>query len=302
MKTKLTEKCFKGMDGAYAAMFTPYGKDGKVSVETIGRLVEHGIGNGLTGFYITGTTGEWWLLSQEERKTVMRATVEAVKGRAKVIAHVGANCTDDSVALAKYAADIGIDWISSLAPQLYRKSFEGAMYHYRKVSEATDLPFMVYSMDAALNPERDVRMFDLKNVKGIKYTGRDYFAAQCLKRKVDRETIWFAGCDEQLLCGLSLGNVFAGGIGSSYNIIPGHYARICALAKKGDLKSAAKWQDEANQVVELMIENDNWTYRKLMMKRHGIDCGPFRKPFEPVSPAAERAFLKRFDRLLKSFR
>ena len=300
--TKLTEKCFKGMNGAYAALFTPYDGKGRVNPEMIERIVDYGIRNGLNGFYLTGTTGEWWLLTPEERMLVMDSAVKAAKGRCKLIAHIGANCTDDSVALARHAAKVGIDWISSVTPQLYSTSFEATCYHYKTIAAATDLPFMAYSFGSVLVPERDVRLFDIKNVKGIKYTGRDYYAAQCLKRKLDKETIWFAGCDEQFLCGLSLGNVFAGGIGSSYNIIPGHYARICALAKKGDLKSAAKWQDEANQVVELMIENDNWTYRKLMMKRHGIDCGPFRKPFEPVPAAAERAFLKRFDRLMKSFR
>ena len=66
----------------------------------IEKIVDYGIGNGLNGFYLTGTTGEWWLLSLDERKLVMDAAVKASKGRCKLIAHVGANCTDDSVALA----------------------------------------------------------------------------------------------------------------------------------------------------------------------------------------------------------
>ena len=297
MNTKLTEKCFKGMAGAYAALFTPYDEKGRVNPEMIARIMDYGIRNGLNGFYLTGTTGEWWLLSMDERKLVMDAAVRAARGRCKLIAHVGANCTDDSVALARHAAKIGIDWISSITPQLYRNSFDAAYYHYKTITAATDLPFMVYSMGSALVPGRDVRFFDLKNVKGIKYTGRDYYSAQCHKRRLDKETIWFAGCDEQLLCGLALGNVFSGGIGTTYNIIPRHFARICELAAKGDFKAAAKWQDEANRVVELMIESDNWSYRKAMMKRIGFDCGPYRRPFEPLTAAQERAYLKRFAKL-----
>ena len=293
MTTHLTEKCFKGMGGAYAALFTPYDEKGRVNPEMIGKIVDYGIRNGLNGFYLTGTTGEWWLLSLDERREVMDAAVKAAKGRCKLIAHIGANRTDDSVVLAKHAAKVGIDWISSITPQLYRNSFDAAYYHYRTITAATDLPFMVYSMGSALVPERDIRFFDLKNVKGIKYTGRDYYAAQCLKRRLDKETIWFAGCDEQLLCGLALGNVFSGGIGTTYNIIPRHFAKICELAAKNDFKSAAKWQDEANRVVRLMIESDNWSYRKAMMKLVGIDVGPYRAPFEKLTPAQERAFLKR---------
>ena len=297
MNTKLTEKCFKGMSGAYAAMFTPFDAKYRVNEEMIERIVDYGIRNGLNGFYLTGTSGEWWLLSLEERKQVFATAVKAAKGRCKLIAHVGANCTDDSVLLAKHAAKVGIDWISSVTPQLYRTSFDAAYYHYKTITSATDLPFMVYSFGSALVPDRDIRLFDLKNVKGIKYTGRDYYAAQCLKRRLDKETIWFAGCDEQLLCGLALGNVFSGGIGTTYNIIPRHFAKICELAAKGDFAAAAKWQDEANQVVELMIESDNWSYRKAMMTFVGLDCGPYRKPFEPLSAAQYRAYAKRFAKL-----
>lgn len=293
MNIKLTESCFKGMSGAYAALFTPYDKKGQVNPEMIEKIINRGIDNGLRGFYLTGSTGEWWLLSNEERMRVYDSAVKAARGRCKLIAHVGANCTDDSVILAKYAAKVGIDWVSSIAPQLYRKSFDAAYYHYKAISEATDLPFMIYSIGADLIPDRDIHFFDIKNVKGIKYTGRDYYAAQCLKRRLDKETIWFAGCDEQLLCGLALGNVFSGGIGTTYNIIPGHFANIYKYASKGDFKTAAKWQDEANQVVELMISSDNWSYRKAMMKYIGLDCGCCRKPFEPLTVAQYKSFEKK---------
>lgn len=294
MDTHLTESCFRKMGGAYAALFTPYDAQGHVNPEMIAKVIDYGLANGLNGFYLTGTTGEWWLLSLEERKLVMEAAVRATRGRCKLIAHVGANRTGDAVVLARHAAKVGIDWISSITPQLYRTSFDAAYYHYKTIAAATDLPFLVYSMGSALVPERDVHLFDLPNVKGIKYTGRDYFAAQCLKRRLGKETIWFAGCDEQLLCGLALGNVFSGGIGTTYNIIPRHFADICRLAAKGDFRAAAKVQDEANRVVELMIESDNWSYRKAMMKFIGLDCGWFRRPFEPLTAAQYRAYARRF--------
>ena len=292
----MLEECFKGMGGAYAAMFTPFDAKGRVDPEMVARIMDYGYANGLNGFYLTGTTGEWWLLSTDERKQVYAAAAKANRGRGKLIAHVGANRTDDSVELARHAADIGIDWVSSITPQLYRNTFDAAMYHYRTIATATDLPFMVYSMGAALVPERDIRLFSIPNVKGMKYTGRDYYAAQRLKRVLDgrKETIWFAGCDEQLLCGLALGNVFSGGIGTTYNIIPRHFAQICALAAKDRFREAAKWQDEANRVVELMIESDNWSYRKAMMKYIGLDCGWYRKPFEPLTPKQYRAYARRF--------
>ena len=78
---------------------------------------------------------------------------------------------------------------------------------------------------------------------------------------------------------------------------PKHFAKICELAAKGDFRAAAKWQDEANQVVELMIESDNWSYRKAMMKFVGLDCGSYRKPFEPLTSAQYASYAKRFAKL-----
>lgn len=294
MSLSLEGKEFQNMNGAYAAMFTPFTADNRVNPEMIERIIEFGLANGLRGFYLTGSTGEGFLLNEAERKLVMETAVRANKGRGKLIAHVGCLATDDAVTLARYAAEIGIDWVSSVAPVYFGQSFEAAFRHYQRISEATDLPFMVYSIGQALVPERDVRFFDLKNVKGIKYTGRDYYAAQCLKRKLGKEVIFFAGCDEQLLCGLALGNVFSGGIGTTYNIIPKHFAQICALAEKGDFTAAARYQEEANRVVELMIEDENWSTRKAMMRYIGLDCGAYRYPYAPLTEEQYQAFAARF--------
>ena len=280
--------------GAYAAMITPFTKDDKVNEGAIEQLIEYGLAGGLAGFYLTGSTGEGLLMSVTERKQVYRRAVKAAKGRCKLIAHVGAVRTEDSIALARYAADIGCDWISSVAPVYFGQTFEAQYRHYKDISEATNLPFMVYCFRSSLVPERDARLFDLKNVKGMKYTGSDYFAVQCLKRKLDKEAVFFAGRDEQFACAMALGNVFSGAIGTSQNFIPRHFANIYDCCMRNDFAAAAKWQDEANRFVELLISNENWSTWKAMMKHVGIDCGAARKPYAPLSAAEERKWIKRF--------
>ena len=288
------QKRSDGMGGAYAAMITPFTRDNKVNEEAIGQLIEYGLAGGLAGFYLTGSTGEGMMMSVKERKQVYRCAVKAAKGRCKLIAQVGAVCTDDSIELARYAADVGCDWTSSVAPVFFGQSFEAQYRHYKAISEATDLPFMAYCFRSELVPERDVRLFALKNVRGMKYTGSDYFAVQCLKRRLDKDVIFFAGRDEQFACAMALGNVFSGAIGTSQNFIPRHFANIYDCCLRNDFAAAAKWQDEANRFVELLISNENWSTRKAMMKHVGIDCGAARKPYAPLTPAEERKWIKRF--------
>ena len=283
-----------GMGGVYSAMITPFTKDDKVNEDAIEQLVEYGLKGGLKGFYLTGSTGEGMLMTVEERKQVFRRAVKAAKGRCKLIAHVGAVRTDDAVELARYAADVGCDWVSSVAPVFFGQTFEAQYRHYKAISEATDLPFMAYCFRASLVPDRDARLFDLKNVKGMKYTGSDYFAVQSLRRKLDKEVLFFAGRDEQFACAMALGDVFCGAIGTSQNFIPRHFANIYDACVRNDFAAAAKWQDEANRFVELLISNENWSTWKAMMKHVGIDCGAARRPYAPLTPDEERKWIRRF--------
>ncbi|MBR4654539.1 MAG: dihydrodipicolinate synthase family protein [Kiritimatiellae bacterium] len=286
--------CFKDMGGPYAAMMTPFTKDYRINEGAIEQLMEYGIAGGLRGFYLTGSSGEGMLLSVAERKQVFRRAARVAKGRCKLIAHVGAVRTDDSIELAREAAKVGCDWVSSVAPVYFGQTFEAQYRHYRDISEATDLPFMVYCFRASLVPDRDVRLFDLKNVKGMKYTGGDYYAVQCLKRRLNKEAIFFAGRDEQFACAMALGNVFSGAIGTSENFLPRHFANIYECCMRNDFAQAAKWQDEVNRFVEVMIADENWSCWKALAKHIGIDCGPARRPYEPLSQAEERKWVKRF--------
>lgn len=293
----------KGMRGAHSAMFTPFDEKGRVNGEAIDALIEYGIKGGLKGFYLTGSTGEGLLLTNEERIYVYRRAVAAARGRAKLIAQVCCVRTDDAVRMAKAAADAGVDWISSVAPVYFGQNFPSALRHYKAISEATDLPFLVYAFNSTLVPERDARIFDLRNVKGIKYTGSNFYACEKLKRMLDKETVWFNGCDELLVSALAMGDTFDGGIGLNYNLLPGHFAKICALCAKNDFKGAARYQLEVNRLVDLIVPafSDNWSDFKILMRGVGIDCGCCRAPYAPLGKARERALLAKFESIRKGF-
>ena len=297
MKPKTKDKVFEGMGGAYAALYTPFRKDGALNEEMIEKTIEYGITNGLKGFYLTGSTGEGFLLSSEERRRVYMRAVKVAKGRAKLIAHVGCLATDDAVSLARAAAKAGIDWVSSVAPVYFGQCFEAAFDHYKRISSATDLPFMIYSLGADIVPDRDARFFDLKNVKGMKYTNYKYWTVQALRDKLPKEAVFFAGADEQVLSALATG-IFAGCIGTSQNAIPAHFAKICALAEVNDFAAAAPLQAEVVKFVELLAAKTNGSWHKNIMKYIGLDCGDGRAPNgRPLSRAELKELFSRLDAL-----
>jgi N-acetylneuraminate lyase len=289
---------FAGMSGAYAALITPYRPDGSVNEEMIEKIVEYGLANGLAGFYLTGFEGEGFLLSLDERKRVYDRAVKAARGRAKLIAHVGCLAAQDAVSLARYAAKIGIDWVSSGAPVYFGQNFDAAFAHYKTVSEATDLPFMIYSIDQQVVPDRDAKFFELKNVKGMKYTGYAYWTVQALRYRLPKPAIFFAGAGEQELCAFACGDTFSGSIGTTDNMIPAHHAQICRLAAAGKFAEAGKLMDEVVRFVELVKGMPHASYWKSVMRYIGLDCGPARPPAgQPLTEAEYAAFAKKLDAL-----
>ena len=292
-----TGDCFRDMTGAYVALYTPFKDDGSLNEEIIEKLVEYGLSRGIRGFYLTGSTGEGFMLSPDERRRVYERVVKASHGRAKVIAHVGCLATDDAVALAKAAAKAGVDWVSAVAPVYFGQNFDAAFDHYRRISEATDLPFMIYSIGADIVPDRDVKFFELKNVRGMKYTNYKYWTVQGLRNRLPKEAIFFAGADEQVLCALSTG-IFSGCIGTSENIIPRHFVEICRLAAANDFAAASKLQAEVVRFVEVMLARPNGSWNKAMMKYIGLDCGWGRAPNgRPLSESDLADLFARLDNL-----
>ena len=289
---------FAGMSGAYATLITPYRPDGSVNEEMIEKVIEYGLANGLTGFHLTGSTGEGFLLSLDERKLVYDRAVKASRGRAKLIAHVGCLATQDAITLARYAAKVGIAWVSSVAPVYFGQNFDAAYAHYKTISEATDLPFMIYSIGQQIAPDRDVKFFELKNVKGMKYTGYAYWTVKALRYRLPKPAIFFAGADEQELCAFADGDTFSGCIGTTGNMIPAHHAQICRLAAGGKFTEAGKLMDEVVRVVELVVGVPHASYWKSIMRYIGLDCGPARSPAgQPITEAEYAAYAKKLDAL-----
>ena len=289
---------FEGMAGAYAALVTPYRQDGSLNEEMIERLVEFGLANGLRGFYLTGSTGEGFLLSADERVRVYERAVKAARGRAKLIAHVGCVSTDEAVSLARRAAKAGVDWVSSVAPVYFGQNFDAAFAHYRAIAGATDLPFMIYSVGAQVVPDRDVRFFEIPNVKGMKYTGYAYWTVKELRRRLPKPAIFFAGADEQELCAFAYGDTFSGCIGTTDNMIPAHHARICSLAAEGRFAEAQPLMDDVVRFVDLVVSAPNASYWKSVMRYIGLDCGPARSPAgQPLSEADYQAYAAKIDAL-----
>lgn len=132
------------------ALLTPFDAHGKPDLGALSAHVASLLEGGVDALMPCGTTGEGVLLDEDEAIAVIRATVEAAGGEAKVLAHVGRASTSGTVRLATQALDEGVEGISALVPYFYTYSEEQLLRHFLAVMDAAGgAPAYAYTL-----PER----------------------------------------------------------------------------------------------------------------------------------------------------
>lgn len=271
--------------GVTAAFYSFYDDNGNISVERTKNAARWLVKKGIDGLYLTGSSGEGMLQSVEERQLIYKTVMEEVGGEVSVIAHVAANNTADSVKLAKYAADCGVDGISAVPGIYYNLPDKCVEEYWDAMIQAAKKPFFIYNIPkntGNVSLSLFDRMIHKDYVAGIKTTSVDPTMLLSLREISDNKAVIFYGEDGQLLAGLCMGAT--GGIGGTYAAMPELYVKLYQAFKKGDLKEALLWQERARKA--FMHGRVSWTSgiagMKAIMEARGVPIGGVRSPFLKV--------------------
>lgn len=279
------------LKGLIAAPFTPMREDGSLNLQVIKPYAEFLIAKKcVTGVFICGTTGESVSLTTGERKIIAEKWVEAVKGKLKVVVHVGGMSQIQCAELATHAQSIGADMIAAMAPSFFKpESVEDLICFFKPIAaSAPKLPFYYYNMPSITGVSLSVPKFlsegkkQIPNLVGVKFTHNNLMEMQqCIH--VDNGVFEVLhGFDEILITGLSVGARSA--VGSTYNYVPDIYQGVMDAMKKGDLETAREMQWKAVEIIDILIKHGGGVRGgKIFMKLAGIDCGPCRLPIAPCS-------------------
>lgn len=269
----------KQIKGVIAAMITLFDENENVDIKRTQELVEFLIKQGIDGFYLTGSTGEGFLMTGEERRLVVETVINQVAGRKPVVVHVGDIGTKKSIALAQHAYEAGADAISSVPPFYWKFSETDIYNYYSDISQATPLPMIVYNVPLAglMGTELLLRLAKLPNVKGLKFTGKDHDQMSHLKDLLGKDFIVYSGCDEMAFSGLSVGT--DGIIGSFYNVMPELFIKLYSAVQAGDMKAATRLQKIGTEIILECIKYDYLALMRNMLAWQGIDAGYSRRPF-----------------------
>ena len=144
--------------GAYTAIVTPFNRNGEVDYGKLRALIAMQIEAGIDGIVPVGTTGESPTVDFAEHDKIIEVTIEACKGKVKVIAGTGANSTDEALRLTNHAKAAGADGTLQVTPYYNKPNQEGLYRHFSTVADL-GLPVVLYNV-----PGRSAREIEIPTI------------------------------------------------------------------------------------------------------------------------------------------
>lgn len=273
-------------EGIFVPNVTPF-KDGEIDYDSLDRLVDYLVGQGVNGIIPCGTTGECATLSHEEHLSVIEATARKVDGRVPVIAGIGTNSTRETIQLMEKAEQLDIDGYLVVCPYYNRPNQLGIASHFRAVSEVTDRPIILYNIPARTGRNIDVstvvELSQIPNIIGIKDASADINQSMDILART-KDFLVLSGEDHLLFSIACLGG--HGGIMAAGHVLPAKFLEMFEAVKSGDLETARRIHYRLLPLVRVIFKEPNPAPAKAAMKLLGvIDSDELRLPLMAVTPA-----------------
>ena len=132
--------------GVIVPILTPLNTDETVDTQSLRRLVNYLIDNGVHGIWASGTTGEFASLTDKQRLIGMETVVDEVAGRVPIIGNVSGPSTQLSLQMALDVQEMGMDGVAVTPPYYYPHAQDELLDHYRYISDRSGLPLWVYNI------------------------------------------------------------------------------------------------------------------------------------------------------------
>ena len=235
--------------GSNVALVTPF-KDNKLDEENYIKLINFHLENGTNGLVPAGTTGESPTLSHGEHEKVIELCINEAKGKIPVIAGTGSNSTEEAISLTKHAEKAGADGVLVVTPYYNKPTQEGLYQHYKAINDNCGVPIIIYNIPGRsvvdMSVETMARLFELKNIAGVKDATGDLNRVNQQKEKMGSEFIQLTGED---------GNAFEfnkrGGVGCisvTANVAP----KLCSEMQKFSRSNSDNEINEAERIDRIL--------------------------------------------------
>lgn len=273
--------------GVIPAMVTPFNDDMSIDEKGLQFLVKKLSDQGCHGILIGGSTGEYTLMSFEERKKIIKLAVDAAKDEpVAIIANTGCHATQHSIELSQYAEEVGADAIMILPTYYLKTTKEGIKQHFKNIAKNVDIPITIYHYPEATNvyltPEEIVELSKIDKIIGIKNTAPMQHTSKLLHITKDMDNFdVLTGYEHLFLSTLACGG--SGVIGIVNNIVAEELVDMYNLIKQGNIDKAREINYSLVNLYSLMEEEPCPGPVKAALAKMGLPAGPSRLPIVPAS-------------------
>lgn len=286
---------FTGMATAMVTPMTPTGVD----YDTLAKFIEFQIEEGINALVACGTTGESATLSQDERKEVIRFTIERVNGRVPVIAGVGTNNTEHVLDFAKSACDNGADGLLVVTPYYNKATQGGLIKHFSMVADAAEKPVIMYNVPSRtgcnLQANTVAVLSDHPNIVGLKEASGNMSQVVDIIAKCGDKLDIYSGEDGLTVPMMSMGG--KGCISVLSNVVPRMAVEMTDAALAGDFKKAAQLQCRTLPLIDALFSEVNPIPAKAAVAAMGFGQEYIRMPLTLMEDATRRNLYEQMRKL-----
>jgi len=272
--------------GTGVALVTPFKTDKSVDFDSLIKLVNFNIDNGVDYLVINGTTGESATITSEEKLKIIEVIVTANKGRLPLVLGVGGNNTARVVHELETRDFSSIDAILSVAPYYSKPTQEGFYQHFKAIAEASPVPVILYNVPGRtaknMSVETTLRLANgFKNIVAVKEAGNNTQQYLELIKNKPADFAIISGDDD-----LALAITLAGGSGVISVIgqaFPKVFSEMIQFGLESKNKEAYQLHFQLMDVVDYIFEENNPAGIKTVLQALNITSNEVRLPLVKTS-------------------
>lgn len=237
--------------GPYTAIVTPFDSDQKLNTKALRTQVTRQISHG-NNIFCNGTNGEFFILSKEEKLTVLNTCLDQANGDVSVITHIGEITTKETIEHGLQVQSLGCDAVSVITPWFSALRKQDLIAHYSEIADALSIPVYLYNIPArtgnTITPEIAAALAKHPNIFGIKDSAGSFESLSGFQSVAnDFENFdLLTGPDSLILKGFQGGAV--GCISGIANIVPDKVNAIYTHYSNGEMEKAVQVQEQVNQL------------------------------------------------------
>ena len=274
------------LTGTGAVIVTPFKKNAEVDLDSLGKLIDFIIDNGVEYIVSLGTTGETPTLSKKEQVEIVDFTSEKINGRVPLVLGIGGNNTS---AIIDHFADFKLENITAIlssSPNYNKPSQEGIFQHYKAISQQSPLPVILYNVPGRtgsnITAETTLRIAnECENVQGIKEASGNMVQCMHILKNKPGDFLFVSGDDHISLPLVACGS--KGVISVVANAFPKDFSEMIRLALKNDFENAQKLHYKLLPAYDLLFIENNPAGVKSFLSELKLIENVLRLPLVPLS-------------------